>query len=201
MLLEHENIPFHQDWQLAQAAAGGDRRAAHKLADRLFGRVRATVLYLAAGHRDADDMMQLSLIQILRSAGGYRGECSLERWADRIVVRTALRELKKSRRKAQVVDLDDAQISPVGAGQEKSAFRRQVQLRLAKLLETLNAERRTAMVLHWVHGYTVPEIAQATDAPYDTVRDRLRKGKRKLKKKIAKDPILKDWARVWNNEQ
>ena len=95
------------DLALARAAGRGEAQACRELAERLLRRVRLTVTYLAAGDRDADDLMQVSLIEILRVAGTYRGESSLERWADRIAVRTALRALKQRRRREQIVQLGD----------------------------------------------------------------------------------------------
>ena len=193
--------PHREDRELAAAAAQGDRRAAHRLADRLFSRVRATVLYMAPGHRDADDMIQTALVEVLRAAEGYRGESGLERWADRVVARTVMRHIKKRRRRDQVVSLsEELDRRGVAERQEHATSRRQLKGRLAELLGKLSKKRRMVVVLHWVHGYSVPEIAEMVDAPVNTVRDRLRKGKRKLKKWVQADPVLRDWLELVSHD-
>ncbi|MFH2005151.1 MAG: sigma-70 family RNA polymerase sigma factor [bacterium] len=187
------------DYDLAQAVGRGDPRASRELAGRLLNRVRTTIHYLATGDRDADDLVQLSLVAILRSAGTYRGECSLERWGDRIAVRTALRHLKRRRWRERIVALEAE--PPEGAvHQEQAIQRRLLRERLGRLLAKLSPDRRVAVTLHWVHGYSVQEIAELTDAKLNTVRDRLRIAKKQLKDWLLKDPALRDWARSFIDE-
>ncbi len=194
---------------LTRAAGQGDLRAREQLAERLFDRVRATVSYLAGGDPDKDDLVQLSLVEILRSAGSYRAEGPLEGWADRITVRTSLRALKRRRRRDGVLHaVDDAEAamarlqtesSPTGAsGMEQEAQRRELHQRLALVLGRLDPQRRAAVLLRWVHGYSVEEIAAMTDARVNTVRGRLRRGKRQLRKLILADPALRGWE-PWVN--
>ena len=192
---------YDEDLALAQAVGRCDRKAAHRLADRLFSRVRAIVLYMAPGHRDADDMIQRALIEVLRASSSYRGECSLERWADRIISRTVMRTLKRRRKKDFFVQSGaEPDESGVDEFQEVAVSRGRTRKRLKIILDKLSEKRRVVVVLHWMHGYTVAEIAEIVDAPVNTVRDRLHKGKRKLKKWIKKDPVLCDWLESVNHE-
>jgi DNA-directed RNA polymerase specialized sigma24 family protein len=50
---------------------------------------------------DADDATQVALVEILKAAPSYRGESSLEAWADRIAVRVAI-GVARERRLASV---------------------------------------------------------------------------------------------------
>ncbi len=192
------------DLALTRAAGQGDLRARQQLAARLFDRVRATVSYLAGGDPDKDDLVQLSLVEILRSAGSFRAEGHLEGWADRITVRTSLRSLKTRRRRDEVLHaVDDAEAvlermdTRASGGDapelQAEAERRQLHRQLASLLGRLEPERRAAVLLRWVHGYSVEEIAELTDARVNTVRGRLRRGKRQLRKMILADPMLGAW--------
>jgi serine/threonine-protein kinase len=78
------------DAQLARDAAT-DPLARHALACRLTPRVRRLSASLLRVGSDAEDASQLALLEIMRSVSGFRGESSLETWADRIAVHTALR--------------------------------------------------------------------------------------------------------------
>lgn len=193
-MLNSVDAEFAEDLALASAAGTGDPRASRILAERVYERVRTSVRYLAGWHRDVDDMIQMGLIEVLRSAGSYRGECRLERWVDRVVVRVAMRMIKQRKLRDQVVSLSEDHHSSVTADQEEQAAVRQLRRRLADMMARLPLERRTVVMLHWVHGYTVYEIAELTNAPVNTVRDRLRKGKSLIRKQMLRDPVLRDWA-------
>lgn len=188
------------DRSLALAAASHDPRARRLVVERLFDRVRATVHYLAAGHADADDMVQAALVEVLRSLDGFEGRSRLETWADRITIRCAMRALKRAR--AGIVSDDDTEPDTLpapdwdaarGGGEEARLVRRRVKQRLARLLGKLTPERRSAGVLRWVYGYSLAEIADICDAPVNTVRDRLATGKRQLRAMARRDPVLRRW--------
>ena len=70
---------------------------------------------------------------------------------------------------------------------EDEAAKAGLRRRLSGLLSRLSPERRTAVVLHYVQGYSVQEIAELTEAPANTVRDRLQVGKALLRKYLLKD--------------
>jgi RNA polymerase sigma-70 factor (ECF subfamily) len=162
------------------------------MAERLIDRVRTTVSYLAPNHPDADDLVQRALIEILRSAGSFRGESALETWADRIASRTAMRLLKQRARHAEVVTLVAEPEPEEFLSGEDEAAKAGLRTRLAGLLSRLSPERRAAVVLHYVHGYSVQEISEITETPANTVRDRLRVGKALLRKYLLKDSGTED---------
>ena len=54
-------------------------------------------------------------------------------------------------------------------------------------LDALPEVQRTALLLRHALGHTVPEIAELTDAPVATVKSRLLKGQRELRKHIRRD--------------
>jgi RNA polymerase sigma-70 factor (ECF subfamily) len=180
------------DLELVAAVADGDPAARRKLVERVLDRTRRTVAYLVGADREADDMAQNALVQILRSAHTFRGECTLEYWADRITIRTAMRELRKRKRREQI-EPEALVLGPQAPGVDVQADLKLVRARLAQLLGKLTAERRTAVVLHHVHGYGIAEVAEMTEAPVNTVRDRLRVGRRQLRKRILSDRALRGW--------
>jgi RNA polymerase sigma-70 factor, ECF subfamily len=191
------------DLAFVESVAQGDAGARSRFVERLFDRVRALVSYLAHGHRDQDDFVQLTLVELLRSAHTFRGEGSLESWADRIATRTCLRLLKERRRRDAVTPLADEPgedvgpadpdaPSPASGSAEDTAARRQVGARLAVLLSRLPEERRVVLVLRLVHDYDLAEIAEVTETPVNTVRDRLQTGKRELRGLVLRDPVLRE---------
>lgn len=182
------------DLALAQRAGQGDRVACRELARRLLPRVRTTVRYLVAEDRDAEDLVQTSLVEVLRVIGSFGGKGSLDRWVDRVVARCALRQITRRRWRESIVGLEDCDLGAAPAPQEEELERLRLRRRVAAMLQELSPERRTVVVLHWVRGYTISEIAQMTDTKVNTVRGRLRSAKRELRELIPDDPVLWDWA-------
>jgi RNA polymerase sigma-70 factor (ECF subfamily) len=159
-----------------RAAAAGDRDAAEALCKELLPRVRNLVRYLVRGDSHVDDIAQEALIAVLRGLGSFRGEGKLESWVDRIVARTTFAALRRLRAETQPGASNVAEREG-DAAPNTYALRRE----LAAALDRLPAEQRESLVLHFAVGMTVPEIAEAVAAPFETVRSRLRLGKAALR--------------------
>jgi RNA polymerase sigma-70 factor (ECF subfamily) len=169
--------------------------------------------YVVGNDRDADDMVQSTMIEILRALPSYKATGKLESWADRITVRTCMKLLKKRSSKVEVSFLDeDEDIEPTrlmwqdpaaGGAREENAesclAQKQIRRRLAALLQELPPKRRTVAALRWVFDYRPPEIAEMTGTSVNTVRDHLQKGKRQLRKIVLEDAVLAEWMK-WRTE-
>jgi RNA polymerase sigma-70 factor (ECF subfamily) len=64
------------------------------------------------------------------------------------------------------------------------------------LFEELPEAQSEALVMHFVLELTVEEIADATGAPVNTVRSRLRLARGALRARIESDPALRDALEV-----
>lgn len=182
---------YEQDRRLMQQAAAGQVGARRQVAERLFLRVRNTTYYIVHHRHDAEDVAQRTLVDILRYAASYRGESSLERWADRVAVRNALAFLKRRReREAQTLDVADR--LPDTAEPHGRLERRELSRELARLLGRLTKQRRVVVVLRLIHQHSITEIADILGIPVNTVRDRLQVGRRELRKWISKDQRLRE---------
>ena len=182
---------FGTDLALTEAAAAGDLDARRQLADRLFDRVRTTVSYIAAG-AEAEDIAQSAVIQILRKADSFRGDSSLEAWADRVAVRCVLKSFEKRSRRQRLFEANwPPPAEPVSL--EERIEQRQARQHLSQLLQKLSSHHAIVLVLRYLHGYKVEEIADILGARVNTIRGRLRAGRAKLKEQILTDPVLSEW--------
>src|SRR5262245_10900214 len=86
------------------AVAARDPAAQRAVLGRLGGRVRKLTGLLCRERADADDAAQLALIAILKSADSFRIATSLERWAERITVRTTLRSSRRERTRRNLLE-------------------------------------------------------------------------------------------------
>jgi RNA polymerase sigma-70 factor (ECF subfamily) len=181
------------DRAIAELAAHGDTAAKRKLVERLLPRVRTTIHYLSPGDSEADDLVQITLIEILHSVGTFRGESRLETWAAKIAVRTSMHHLK-ARQKLLGLFVSRHDFEPATrATPEHASERLQLRRRIKALLNRLSMEQRTVIVLKLVEGMSLNEIAEITDSPVNTVRERLRVGRKRFRKYLVQDPMLRDW--------
>lgn len=170
------------DVELMAAVAAQDPSAEREVVERLGGRVRRLTGLLCRDRADADDAAQVSLIAILKAADGFRVATSLERWAERITIRTTLRASRKERERRNLLErwlLPDRQ--PWGSPGSSEP------LGLDALLDRLSPERRRAFVLHHALGYTVEEIAELTGTRVGTVKDRLVVARRELRAMLERE--------------
>lgn len=162
-----------------------DARAQRLLVERLSQRVRRITQLLSGPCVDADDAAQLSLLAILRSAEGFRVATSLERWADRISVRTTLRLVRREHQRRNLLTrwLVPGSL-PWGRKEDAGQGDR---IGLDAVLARLSPLRREALVLRHALEFSVEEIAELTGAPPGTVKDRLVAGRKQLRRLLERD--------------
>jgi RNA polymerase sigma-70 factor (ECF subfamily) len=180
------------DLSLMRRVAAADRHAQRVLAHRLAPRVQRISQRLLRNRADADDASQMALIEILRSAATYQDISSIERWADRITVRTVLRHARAQRRRpwqqlGALVDAETVSAPPPEVDEAGEAAPRPVDEYLAEL----PAARREVLVMKHSLGYTTQEIAELTNSPVGTIKDRLVAARKQLRKLIGRDVMLR----------
>ncbi|PRQ04130.1 ECF RNA polymerase sigma factor SigM [Enhygromyxa salina] len=180
--------------ELMQRAAAGDREAQAAVVKRVILRVRARARSLTRSDADADDATQNSIVEILRSAGGYRGEGSLDGWCERIAIRTTLRQQRRQARHLALIDerVDPDQVPGRGALAARTSDPADV-LEVLEIAENfvteLSDDRVQALTLR-AHGHSVAEIAAQTGASRNTVKDRLRMARRQLRQSIRQREVV-----------
>jgi RNA polymerase sigma factor (sigma-70 family) len=155
-----------------------------------LSRVAAGVL--GAQHPDLDDAVQQSMIALVRALPAFRGECHPAGYASRITLRVALRVRRNVKRDANRREALE-QLSPSdehgGTLNDDAVVARRREL-LRELLEDLPEEQAEALALRVVMGWSLEEVAQASGAPVNTVRSRVRLAKEALRHRIELLPIL-----------
>lgn len=171
----------------SQAALRATQELVERVGRPVYWAVRSV---LGPEHADIDDIVQQSLIAFVQSLPRFRNECSPKTYAIRIAVRAALacrRQTESRRERAEEVG-NEAAPSVRSPAEHLLAQRRRELVR--HLLDELPAEQAEALALHVVLDVPLKEIADATGAPLNTVKSRLRLAKAALREKIEADGRL-----------
>ena len=183
----------NDDIRLAALAAAGDGDAERKVAKLLLTKVRNIVAYAVNDAVLAEDLTQTAMLKIFSSLAEYRGESSLNFWATRIAIRIAIKAVKTQRRRQQLLFFLPEATSPF-EDTDVAVSNRELRWQINRLVSKLPVKQQMAIQLRYVHEYNIREIAEITDVSENTVRDRLRVGKKKLKALIDKNPAIKGWV-------
>jgi RNA polymerase sigma-70 factor (ECF subfamily) len=141
-------------------ARSGDMRG-H---EAIFAEFSAPVYTLAArmtgSTATADDVMQETFVEVIRSIGRFRGHASLATWIRRIAVSKCLMHMRTAweRRATLFRDLGDDR-RPFEPAVPSATRAVQDQLDLDRALARLSDASRMVVMLHDVEGYTHAEIA------------------------------------------
>jgi RNA polymerase sigma-70 factor (ECF subfamily) len=182
------------DRVLVKAVQAGDVTVASSLCDRVGPQVDRTIRRLL-GSRDADrdDVAQLSLIELVSTIGRYRGDCSLDSWAQTVTSHVVFKHIRRRQLERSIfTDLlaeDVLELSGVAQPDVRSSTR-ELLARVATHLDEMSAARAWAFVMHDILGYDLREIAGMTKTSVAAAQSRLVRGRRELHNRISADPSL-----------
>ncbi|MDB5808054.1 MAG: polymerase sigma factor [Betaproteobacteria bacterium] len=189
------------DLALVRQTLQGDDKAFELIMRRnnrtLYRAARAILLDDA----DAEDAVQEAYLRAYRALGGFEGEARLTTWLTRIVINEALERLRKRKREAgtvsleNVVDLEmhmnDTSNGNAGGrraeGPESAAMRAQTRRLLEQKIDQLPSAFRTVFILRALEEMSVEETAACLDLNGATVRTRYFRAKSLLRESLAKE--------------
>lgn len=175
---------------LRSAALTGDAQATRRLLEALAPPLLAVVrAVLGRGSPDVEDVLQESLLAVMKALPTFRGDSSMLHFARTIALRRGLHHRRSHARRGAQVALDDQlrseRESPMGTS---LSLRRRETFRL--LLAELSEEQAEALAQRVLFGCSFEEIAETAGVPVGTVKSRLRLAKAALKTRIEGDPDL-----------
>jgi RNA polymerase sigma-70 factor (ECF subfamily) len=116
---------------------------------------------LTGGAESAEDILQETFLELLRSLPGYRGEGAFGSWLRRIAVSKVL--MRRRRARVRSVEAPQEVADAPGAWSPAPDRRWQLRFDLERALARLPEAARVVVWLHDVEGMTHAEIAEAFD--------------------------------------
>jgi RNA polymerase sigma-70 factor (ECF subfamily) len=134
----------------------------------------------------AEDLVQETFIEIMRSIANFRGEAALGSWVRRIAVSKALMHLRSAwtaRGQSLADDWDD--VTPGDVARHGVSSNPDAALDLDAALASLPAVGRTVVWLHDVEGFTHKEIAALMGRTESFSKSQLSRAYQRLRPMLA----------------
>ena len=174
------------DPAIIKRAARGDARA-HEIIYRAFAApVYSICLRFTRVPAQAEDLVQETFIEIMRSIAKFRGEAALGSWVRRIAVSKALMYLRSAwtaRGQSLGDDWDD--VTPGDVARHGVSSNPDAALDLDAALASLPAVGRTVVWLHDVEGFTHKEIAALMGRTESFSKSQLSRAYQRLRPMLA----------------
>ena len=156
-------------------------RHSHGLYRRVLGIVR--------NPEDAEDALQEGLLSAFRNLPRFEGRSGLSTWLTRIVINAALMQLR-SRRTHEAASLDEPfddtavtaadRIVDPNPSPEQRLLMTELHRVMARSIDGLSPEMRTAVSLRYMQGLSTLEAARTCGTSENTLKARLRRARRRL---------------------
>ncbi|MFW2404139.1 MAG: RNA polymerase sigma factor [Gammaproteobacteria bacterium] len=134
---------------------------AHEIIYRTFSPpVYSLMARMTGSTHTADDLLQETFIEVIRSIGKFRGEAALATWIRKVAVSKCLMHMRSAwqNRATLFRDLGEDHL-PYEPAVACDTPLTQAQMDLEKALARLSDTSRVVVILHDVEGYTHREIA------------------------------------------
>lgn len=163
-------------------------------ADALFG----AAMRLTRSHRDAEDLVQDTLLKAFMHFDKYRPGTNCKAWLFKILTNTFINRYRKNQRE-RVYLIDDDESRPLAERIEsrpESEFEPREESPLQNIqrlfgdevgsaLQRVPVDFRMAVLLADVYDFSYKECAEILDIPIGTVMSRLYRGRRLLRAELA----------------
>ena len=153
-----------------------DRDSQKQIYDLYKDAMYSVCFRICGNYDDAKDALQEGFIEVFRCINAFRAESSLGAWIKTIMVRRAIRKLKKLRFEEISVNLQE----PVEFDSEISGDE------LHKAILMLDEGYRSVFVLYEVEGYSHREISIMLKISEGTSKSQLHYAKKKLQSILQK---------------
>lgn len=175
------------DADLSRRCRQGDPEAWRILIRRCSPLVYRVALRMVSSRAEAEDVCQEVFMKIHRAFDSYDPTRPLSPWVGRITYNTCLRRLKGLTRAGVVTDPERFDWMPDDrqAGPEDRAASSEAGEILLDAMDGLAAQDRALLTMRYREGLSDAELAEATGMPVNTVKTRLFRARKLLKKKLV----------------
>tara|TARA_B100000508_G_scaffold141092_1_gene146442 strand:+ start:108270 stop:108806 length:537 start_codon:yes stop_codon:yes gene_type:complete len=171
------------DETLVKECVSGNAKAQRLLFDRFSAKMLGVAIRYIKDKERAEDVLQDAFIKVFKNLKKFKHDGSLEGWIRRIVVNTALDQLRKNKKRQGDLELDDSFIEIT----TNSFTEEQLQAEsLMKIVQSLPDGYRTVFNLFAIEGYSHKEIAEKLNITENTSKSQYSRAKSALREILNK---------------
>ena len=170
--------------ELVRAAAKGRTDAFEELVRLHEKKVYALTLRMCGNPEDARDAAQEAFLSAWRGLPSFRGEAGFSTWLYRLASNAAIDQLRRNRRQREEDSLDAGEMDAPdqSPGPQEAAEGSELQRAVADGLASLSEDHRRILLLREYQQLSYDEIAQTLDMDLGTVKSRISRARRALRK-------------------
>lgn len=176
-----KQITHMTDEQIVEGCIKKDAIAQKHLYEKFVRKMMGVCLRYADSTEEAEDVVQNGFISVFENISSYRGTGPLEGWIRRIMVNTALTNIRKNKKLKQNIELDSVEFMLPSTNQLNESFEARD---LLKIIQTLPTGFRTVFNLYAIEGYSHKEIADMLNISEGTSKSQYSRAKAHLQKLI-----------------
>lgn len=174
-----------------------NRNAFNKLVETYQSKVFNMAYSMLSNYEDANDAAQEVFLKVYKNIDKFEGKSSLSTWIYRICVNVCNDMLRKRTRSAPVISLfsfgtnDNDEEKPLEIKDdtptpEESLEMTETQAEVRRALDELSPEFKTVITLYDLEGLSYDEISDILKCPVGTIKSRLNRARKALKKNLLK---------------
>lgn len=170
--------------QLVKAMLAGDKKAFDQMYQEYHLILYRTAYLILGNSYDAEDVLQETFVTAYTSIGSLKDPSKLKTWLFSILKHAAYKQGKKRNREWPDEYINEKINEYIREeGQEESFLQRD---QIQEALRTLPPKQREVIVLYYYNDLSIEEIAQVCKTFQGTVKSRLYKARKELKKELEK---------------
>jgi len=180
-----------EDSELIPRVQRGDLAAFEALYDKYKGQVYRAALAITRDQGAAEDILQECFLRVYTHIDKVDITRPLSPWIHRIAVNLSYNWVTKRKRwlpsLGEVIEqfAGDPHSSP-----EHVLEREELQRIVQEAIHSLSFAQRVVVILFYLNGFSLEEIAYILDCPVGTVKSRLYYGRQNLRRKLGADKRL-----------
>ncbi|NDJ54432.1 MAG: RNA polymerase sigma factor [Chloroflexi bacterium] len=174
------------DQQVIVQLQAGDLDALGILYDRYQHQVFRTALAITHDKSAAEDILQECFIRVHRYAASIDPERPFSPWLYRVAINLSYTWTKRNKQLGiSIDDFVDRLVSAPKHAPERYAERSELRASIQQAIDNLPFGQRVVIVLHYLNGQSLKEIAQTLDCPVGTVKSRLYHARANLREQLG----------------
>jgi len=184
-------MSLSEDGQLISQIRQGNILALKALYEKYRAQVYRTALAITRDREAAEDILQDCFLRVYTYIDRLDGSLPLSPWLYRVTVNLSYNWANRRRRWLQPLDeVIDRLVAGPRTLPESVLERGELQRVIQKTIASLSFEHRVVIVLFYLDGFSLNEIAYIMDCPMGTVKSRLHYARRNLRRKLERDRRL-----------